>query len=493
MTQFATEFPIKPSDNKAAFPAEVFAWLRGMQGSTVLSSSSERELDAENVLLISESGEELRMRELRDGGLWKAIGMQHDIPDAQGRVWRTEAVLKRGTESNDQDIIRFRTQCLAKHPGAFLESPKKPFLIKSLLKGFWGSIDREIEVLDIPHYLSESEEALDLSKLIIFGNASRFLPVVYISATGRGEWLLNKDQITKLAYDLGGVAHIVVEPSRRFSYRLRDMSEGRNVYNGTLGIALPNRGFIRRFYLGYQFENVVTLTEELKSAAMLIRGFMPTAGWDWTELQEHALRQQRATLKGALSEADADQLFDDFAQQLSDLQEENRRLKDQLNTQSVTDLTKLESSLTTPEFFQSLGKEIYPGEIVDRIRYAIAIAASVSEAKGIDHRTTAIWDRIIDRVPRSPALDELLADLSRATKDPKRVASDLSSLLVRHGYYIKSDNKHTKLEPMQDFVGLGTLTVPKTPSEINGLKNLCKQIERTLGIGNLPGSPHNQK
>lgn len=63
---------------------------------TVLSSKSEAELDGANVHVRSNTGEELRMRELRTGDGWTAIGIRHDLPDDLGRVWRTECVLKRG-------------------------------------------------------------------------------------------------------------------------------------------------------------------------------------------------------------------------------------------------------------------------------------------------------------------------------------------------------------------------------------------------------------
>ena len=49
MIPFSTEFPVIPSDNRAAFVAEVVAWIRGMRHQTVLSKDSEAELDGANV------------------------------------------------------------------------------------------------------------------------------------------------------------------------------------------------------------------------------------------------------------------------------------------------------------------------------------------------------------------------------------------------------------------------------------------------------------
>ena len=87
----------------------------------------------------------------------------------------------------------------------------------------------------------------------------------------------------------------------------------------------------------------------------------------------------------------------------------------------------------------------------------------------------------------SPALGELSQDLARATKDPNRVASELISLLGRHGYSEKSDNKHIRLEANKGYDGLDAITLPKTPSENKGLKNLRKQIERWFRKSEQPG------
>jgi hypothetical protein len=459
-----------------------------MRHSTILNSST-RELDGENVYLIAAGGEELRMRGLKHEKEWEAIGFRHDLPDDQGRIWRTEAVLKRGRADDDQDLVRFRTQCIAARPGAFLETPRKPFLIKALLKNNWGGHDGEIEVSDKPLWLEDDDGDLTLGNLILSGKGSNSLPIIYISAIRDGEWILTEDGIEKLAYDLGGIAHVVVEPNRRFSLKLRDQSEGRNLYGGTIGIALPLHGFVRRFFLGRNFENLDELVGGVRGSVFNLRVHMPTSGWDWTDFQEQTLKSQRAAYRGSLSRADADQLLDDFTKQLEDLQEENRQLKERLSAQAAKSLAEEESDFAIDGIFQSLGKEIYQGELADRIRFAAETALDAAESKGIDERSITIWRRVVQRVPRSPALDELLQDLSRATKDPKRVAAEVSGLLERHGYRAKSENKHIRLEPQIGFIGLQNITVPKTPSENRGLKNLCKQIERTLGIGNLPESP----
>ena len=483
MTVFATEFPVKPIVNRAAFVSEVIAWLRGITDSNVLSSGSEKDLDDENAHLRSSSGEELRIRQLRMKDDWIAIGFRHDFPDGEGRLWRTEGVLKRSKAIGEQDLLRLRTQCLATTPGVHLEAPRKPYLIKALLKNCWGGTDSTLTVTDQPVWLKDSKEGLNTARAVTSGEASKWLPTIYVSAMGNGLWLLDKREIEKLAYDLGGIAHVVVEPDRAFSFRLRDECAGRNAYGGTVALAVPDRGIIRRYYLGWQIQDGKELAATIREAASNLRGQMPTFGWDWTELQEQALRAQRERDRSRLTTAESDKLYQE---EIDNLQDKVRQLEQRINSLAVDGIGTDEGEFSTDNLVRLIGPEVYVGEISDRLRLAAKLTLETADTIGLDARSKAILQRVLDRLPRSPGLDELVQDLGRATKDPKRVASELTSLLARHGYHEKSDNKHIRIEAREGYDGLATITVPKTPSEHRGLKNLCSQIEGILGLTRLP-------
>lgn len=485
MLQFATEFPVVEISNRAAFVAEVLAWLRGTTYSQVLSASSDKELDTENAYLRSDDGEELRFRELSGVDGWAAVGFRHDLPDSSGRLWRTEGVLRRAGRNAEQDLVRIRTQCIATVPGARLEYPRKPYLIKSLVANKWGAQDKEFPISDQPIWLTNTEEGVSVACDVSLGDSSNWLPIVYISATGDGEWLLEKDEIEKLAYELGGVAHVVVEPGRSFSFQLRDQTNGRNAYDGTIGLSIPGRGIIRKYYIGWQNQEKRELVISVIGAAASLRSQMPSFGWDWTELQERALRAQHASYKNSLSAAESEDLFNSYISQLEDLQNENRQLRSQLSDRVVENVGANDGEFSSENLVRRIGPEIYSGEISDRLRYAAKIALSVSDQVGVDERSKAVFDRISNRLPVSPALNELLQDLRRATKDPKRSANEVTSLLRRHGYKEKSDNKHIRLEAIDKQSGLSTITIGKTPSEKRGLKNLVSQIENALGITKL--------
>jgi hypothetical protein len=482
MFPFSTEFPVRPSANRAAFVAEVISWLRGMKHQSVLSSASEAELDGANVHVRSPIGEELRMRELQTADGWDAIGARHDLPDDFGRVWRTECVLRRAAAENGQDLVRLRTQCIATSAGAKLESPRKPYLIKALIKNDWGGKDGHFSVSDQPTWLESNEEGLCIASAVTTGGATKWLPVVYVSATGKSMWILSQREIEKLAYDLGGIAHVVVEPDRAFSFSLRERTSARNAYGGTLALSSPGQGIIRRYFIGWQIQDGVELAATVRQVATTLRSQMPSFGWDWTELQEQALRAQRASEKSRLTAAESEQLY---LEEIDNLQDRIRQLEQAFSARPADSVGTDEGEFSSENLIRRIGPEIYAGEVSDRLRFAASTTLSFADQIGLDARSKLILQRVLDRLPLSPALAELSQDIARATKDPKRVASELTSLLGRHGYLEKSDNKHIRMEAKELFEGLEAITIPKTPSDHRGLINLQKQVERTLGITKL--------
>lgn len=482
MLPFSTEFPVRPSENRAAFVAEIIAWLRGMDHQTVLSSKSETELDGANVHIRSDTGETLRMRELQENNSWSAVGARHDLPDNQGRIWRTECVLKRFAAEDGQDLIRLRTQCIATAPGTKIETPRKPYLIKTLLKENWGGTDRQLQISDQPVWLKNTGDGLSIASDITFGDATKWLPVLYVSATGNSSWLFNIHKIEKLAYDLGGIAHVVVEPNRTFSFKLRDKTEARNAYGGTLGLSVPGQGIVRQYDLGWENQDGNELISAIKAAILALRSQMPASGWDWADLQEQALRDQRERERAQLTAEEIEKLYQG---EIDNLQDKIRQQKQQIEAASTESAGTFEGEFSTINLVRLLGPEIYPGEISDRLRLAAKLALSDAERLGLDQRSKAILQRTVKRFPAAPALAELSQDLQRATKNPKRMAKELISLLNRHGYHEKADNKHIRLVAKNDYEGLEPITIAKTPSENRGLKNIQKQIERTLGLTKL--------
>lgn len=479
VTPFITEFPVEPVTT-ADFISQVIAWLRGMATSTVLEQYSVGDLAGESANLRAITGEELHLRQSSDEG--RAVGFRHDMPDQMGRLWRTEAVLSYGHAPAKSSLVRIRTQCLARELGARLENPRKPYFVKQILQDGWGGLDGALRVTDQANWLSDDDEGLLLATESVLGRSTSALPVVYISATGPAKWLLSTIEIEKLAYDLGGIAHVVVEPSRAFSFGLRDQTDGKNPYGGSIALSAPGRGVIRRLHFGWLFDDSADLVNAIRSAAFEHGSYITARGWDWTELQEQALRAQRERERGRTSAEEIEQLY---KEEIASLQERIKEMQGQLSALAEGHDTSRRVEFPVEQIIKRIGPEIYRGELLDRLHLAARIAFKMADQIGLDERSRYVLGEVNSKLPWSPELSHLEEGLRRATKDAKRISAEVVALLGRHGYSQKSDNKHIRLEANETFGGLGTITIPKTPSDSRGLANQRTQIEKTLGLTSL--------
>lgn len=150
MRLFSTEFPVRRIPSRAEFVAQIIGWLRGAEYSSVFDSSSSTELEDDYSVIRSDNGEELIFREIPGEGTFSSIGFRHDYRDKDDRLWRTEAVVRRQSET--EDFIRLRTLCLPLRPDAQIDFPKKPYLLKAMLQENLGGLDKQIPVSDRPIY-----------------------------------------------------------------------------------------------------------------------------------------------------------------------------------------------------------------------------------------------------------------------------------------------------------------------------------------------------
>lgn len=208
---------------------------------------------------------------------------------------------------------------------------------------------------------------------------------------------------------------------------------------------------------------------------------MPTRGWDWTALQDAALRVQRDIERGLLAADQDRQGYETiYEEQIANLKD---RIKDlELDLLTARESAAAERDRAAADLPAGLIQEVYEGEMIDRLRAAAQLSLASADSKGLDARSRAVLEAFLTGCPASSAADDLIAEVRRATKDGPKMAAQLERLLSRHGYVAKSDNKHLRLEAAPGFAGLDTLTIPKTPGEYRGLKNQCSDILNAFGL-----------
>ena len=484
MRIFATEFEVKDM-SQAKLVALVLGWLRGMERQTVLDSFNEQDPDTTT----GKIGDVLYLRAAEPiEGEGEAYGFRFDMPDGD-RLWRTECVLVR--DPGNRQIMRVRALCEASDGFAKLENPKKPFFIKTLVQEKRIATDGLFEVLEAPHSLAEDASGLEQAELIMSGAATEWLPIVYVSARPNGGHDLTPAELNRLAFRLGGVAHVVLEPTRNFSFQLRDRIGGGNPYGGSIGIVVPQRGVVRRLFVGWRSQDSGDLRDAVERAALATRSAMASkGGWDWSRLVDARSRSQRKKKREgevsdgellALCEEEVKELKEKFNEKVKELE---ARLQDAqvLEDDAKTDLGE---GVFSAEFLNSVGPELWPGEYSDRCIDAINFMLEMRDRDGHDARTVAVLEELSTALRISAHPERISKALSAATRDPKKLAKLIGRELEALGFVRKSDNKHTRYSPPAGCRGIETITVSKTPGEGRGQTNLQKQIENNLGLKRL--------
>ncbi|WP_459731152.1 hypothetical protein [Pseudomonas sp. MHK4] len=106
-----------------------------------------------------------------------------------------------------------------------------------LVSQFGGGLDGELPIEIAPITLKDTEADRKIAHSIFDQKLSCSLPIIYISASEKDKYAVIPD---RLARSLCGLAHIVIEPSRLFSRKLRCVVDSRNIYGGIVGIYWPN-------------------------------------------------------------------------------------------------------------------------------------------------------------------------------------------------------------------------------------------------------------
>lgn len=140
---------------------------------------------------------------------------------------------------------------------------------------------------------------------------------------------------------------------------------------------------------------------------------------------------------------------------------------------------------TDAPWLAELGPELYPGELTDRLRAALRDIADSGADRGWDARSLALCNKALQSLPGSPGLAKLREDLRRATLDNSKISKDLPALLLRLGYEHKSGKTHIRMEADPALLGVGPVTIPKTPSDHRTGDNQRSQTEAALGLKRL--------
>lgn len=475
MSIFATEVPVRSDLTKAEFAAQAIAWVRGIEKSTVLEQVDEKELHYDSAEVRSASGEVFSLKSYSNVSE-RAYGVRSELPDAHDRVWRTECVYLR---RNDKAFLRVRGQCVALAASATLLQPKKPHFLTQVLEEGWGIADGVLSVQGVPHFLQAGDE--ELAEAVLKGEATEFLPCVYV-ANGVSEL-----DLERLARQLAGICHVVVEPDRRFSEELSQRAQVKAPSNRAIGL-FDSAGKQRLGLVpGIGSRPSWAIHDEICSSAnSVMSGLAPKRGWEWQQLQEAEARSLR---EQALSDNSGvlDEYIDVFGRELKAKDERIQDLERSLwQAQTEQGQVHIESeALIVDGVKLACGAELYDGEFDDRLRYLLNTMLPRVEDT-VDLRTAAFARNLIDRTEFSGRAAGLAARIKNAGKDGNQMPVQLGRILQELGYTKSQDGKHLKFTPGEQLFGLPSETLPSTPSDSQrGGKNRAAEVIKSLALNDL--------
>lgn len=466
MIVWASEFPIRNNTRADDLFALFEKWLRNSPhlpfGTIAFPSPPEGESTR-----IDHDGHSIQLtRVVADDNWWAAC--QHTWVEDAKREWAIEIV---GHGARSSVSVGIRLDCNLLAVGATLPVPRKPYIVKLLLGAFGGGPDSWLTVDDEPVVLAEA--AVEDAAAVIKGTTEVRLPVVYVSALPNHRPYVDPQE---LAEWLAGMAHVVVEPSRHFSFAVARHVNRQNPYAGAVAILWPRAAERQSRMVPHDFESADDLAVEcaarVRSALASVR---PTTTLTWAYTQELIARRRIEALRAAGSSA-----VDEYAAAFdAELKGKEARLQD-----ADREIGRLQSEIRRLEAAAGAGDglrasmnepEYYPGEIQDAIIYNLSLATANLEKNGrrwhiiqdllATTKATGIEEEFSDTIKRC------FASTGDLTTDARRALEDL-------GFVLREDGRHFKVLYQND--GRYTFTISRSSSDHRAGKNLASQILRTL-------------
>lgn len=224
MDKLVTRIPLRESVEKEQIINLIKEWLIGKR----YGISDIDYTDEENKVLEFENGRSLKFINTKIGE--KEVLAARFTNTEKDAVWNVDCIYE-----NDESgkFFSVKLSCAkSKDPNKLLNIHKPKIVNMLLAKGYCE--DKGVfPVVGTPIFLTN--EQLDACANIMQGKTKLSLPIVYVSFDSYSGTNYNVD-VNDLAKELGGVAHVLVEPNMKFSNKLTKKCDKINACLGYVGI-----------------------------------------------------------------------------------------------------------------------------------------------------------------------------------------------------------------------------------------------------------------
>lgn len=396
-------------------------------------------------------------------------------------IWTTDVIFTDGVDGKN---IAFKLSCAANDYKKDLPPLHTPHIVKLLFEKGLCFDGGALPITKEPILLKCGDEEKIAG--IMSGKSKTWLPVVYVSYDDFNSSGYDVDP-ENLAYKLAGLAHTVVEPDKKFSFKVKAKSKEFNVYNGYVGIYFPETGNKETISLKDYFNNgyldkkkfLDAICDAVRSASL---NYAREDDISWEELMTEHFRKNTAQYRTKVAEKtdELKQYMANFDNENISLKNSNEKLKDEnaylrnqilLKDRQIESYKQIQSSKRNIELKCSL-EEFYPAEITD---FILNILEQVKNKVMPNMRVSEIIDCILKENEKEGHWEKLLEDVESALKE--KSIDSICRKLEDCGFTRVSDNKHVKVYYKDKKY---MFQVAKTPSDHTSDDNLLGNIRRDL-------------
>jgi hypothetical protein len=398
-------------------------------------------------------------------------GARYEKTEADNVVWTTD-VIGAKDNANSSFMVSIQLSVDSELPVEHLDQGRRPYVIKSIMEYLGGGNDGDLQVSDAPCMLTDNDIATAAN--LICGKSGVSLPIVYVSSSNRNSPYIDARQTSKW---LSGMAHVVVEPSRAFSFRLMHEVYNENAYGGAVGIYWPDGVGKWLFLPSGRFEDPkrmqVAVAQKVRASLLSQRTARECS---WSYLRELYARQQLKALESSGSQ-DVKKYIEHFDTELASKDDEIQRLESELARLRYSQQFKNEQSDGDANAI-SLGSsesDLYQAERLDMVIEAIRSSQASTEPNSRRHD---ILEDIVKSHKTSGERDEILEELKALLHQYNKMDSKTRAGLEALGFQLSDEGKHYKLlfhgDSRYPFV------LAKTGSDWRGGMNAYSDLKRRL-------------
>ncbi len=383
-------------------------------------------------------------------------------------LWSTECTF---VQENGNKYITISLNCDLQEYNSRLPHNHKPYIIKLLIESGYCKSDGNLPVSDkaIPITEDNISDVVEIMK----AKSTHFMPMIYVSKN-YDNYAVN---VKQLAIWLSGIAHVVVEKEKKWSFVLKERTNSRNAHNGFIGIYYPQNQSYELFS-----ENWYKASKDIEvdiscTVQQALVNYQNMHEYNWNKvIYLRTINKWRE--EGAQKSAELKEFVNSFQPLNDELSEKVRSLTAQLEIyKSMVQNAKEGGSLLEKGSIN----EFYVGEKKD---FLLTILHCLKERMNKDTRGYELLVSIIESNEfcnhGKQILSELKTILYRGGKLNKSTKTNLRNI----GFDVIEEKGHPKLiyHNSQKY----KFTISGTPGSKRDGKNLYSEICEKLDIYKKP-------